>query len=364
MARPRRADRWNHPLYTIGFCMSRRGNVYTEINGQRLATGLRWNDRNKPKALKILGERIEAFLNPPDTQEIQDHTTDTAFELFAKQHFPNLSKSHIYNWKQATDLLLPSNVALAATDKIRNYILDRLAASTLHPNSKRKHIFCIQQFFDFCIEEHWCTKNPVKKSMYPKKIKPEIKPFTLDEFNRLVAYFEAMPVSNKARGENKDKKQFILLLKFVGTTAVRIDEAMKIYWRDITDTFIRIDGKGGRERKFPLQPFPEVREILCQCEAFREANGGKLFVWTTYQKLELWIRQALQALDIPGERRNFHSIRKMRENIWITQERMPADVIGAIVGHTPKVQAEHYLQALKVEEMEQILSQSRVLNVS
>jgi integrase len=151
--------------------------------------------------------------------------------------------------------------------------------------------------------------------MYPKKVKQDVKPFTLEEYERIVEYFETKPPSAKARlDKNRDKKQFVLLLRFVGTTAARINEALGIHWSDISEDYILIHGKGARDRKFPLKSFPEVQEVVRQCEEYREANKGKLFVWTSYAKLELWIRQALEALEIPGDGRNFHSIRKMREN--------------------------------------------------
>jgi predicted transcriptional regulator len=64
---------------------------------------------------------------------------------------------------------------------------------------------------------------------------------------------------------------------------------------------------------------------------------------TAYATLKLWVRQALETLEIPSNGRNFHSIRKMREKYWIQQERLHAraDVTAAIVGHTTKAQAEH-----------------------
>lgn len=369
MPRPRREDRWTHPLYRIGFCLNHNGIVYTEVGGVRRTTGLVWHEKNKKAGLQALEKRIQEYLNPaPIVEESEaiekpkQHTTNSAFEVFAKQAFPTRSKSYLYNWKQAVDLLLPTNIVLTLTDEIRNYMIEQLAESALHPNTKRQHISCMQQFFDFCIEENFCARNPVKKSMYPKKVKADVKPFTLEEFHRIVAYFEAMPPSLKARSDtNKDKKQFVLLLKFIGTTAIRINEALGIYWSDITEDYILIHGKGGRDRKFPLEPFPDVQAVLRECEAYREANHGKLFVWTAYAKLELWVRQALETLEIPGNGRNFHSIRKMRENYWIKQERLPADVIAAIVGHTTKVQTEHYIQALEISEMKTILTQSRYL---
>jgi integrase len=367
MPRPRREDRWTHPLYNIGFCRERDGMVHTEIKGQRLATGLVWHDKNKKLALQILEQRILAHLNPAPLQNNTPklHTTNSAFELFAKQQFPTRSKSYLYNWKQAVEVLLPSNILITATEEIRSYMIERLAKSHLHANTKRQHLACMQQFFEYCIEEHYCSRSPVKKSMYPKKVKQDVKPFTMEEYERIVEYFETKPPSAKARlDKNRDKKQFVLLLKFVGTTAVRINEALGIHWSDISEDFILIHGKGARDRKFPLKSFPEVREIVRQCEEYREANKGKLFVWTSYAKLELWIRQALEALEIPGDGRNFHSIRKMRENYWIKQERLPSDVVAAIVGHTTRVQSEHYLQALEIQEMDAIISYSRVLITS
>jgi integrase len=329
--------------------LNRRGVVYTEINGERHSTGLVWHEKNKKLALQVLEQRIREYLVPTPvvTQEQQPMTVADGLKEFARVHFKNVEKDTVRIIKNSFVALLPTtDHLLTDTEGIRTEVFQHLETTTLHINTQHKYLSWLRQFFDFCIDEGYCTNNPVKRSMMPKRLPSDIPPFSDEEFTRILQHFEQSSL---------DRREYILLLRFLRLTAVRIREALTVRMRDVTATYIVIHGKGRRERKIPLAPFPQVQALVEEIRTFRGADAEKLFSWTAYAKLEKWLRDALKELGIDGNRRNFHSIRKLRENEMIIKERLPIDVVCQILGHTRAIQERHYLRLMSVEEMSAII---------
>ncbi len=350
MPRVRRADRWNHPLYKIGFCLNRGGVVYTEINQQRHSTGLVWDARNKKAALQILEARVREYLEPAQVviEEPQIVTVGDALREFARIHFPKVSRDTVRIIKNSFDAYLPNSaLMLANTEGIRDEILRYVAERGHHVNTQHKYLSWLAQFFRFCIEERYCERNPIKSSMLPKKIKAQREAFSDEELQQLIGYFEAKP----------EKHEFSLLLRFIACTGVRIAEALSIHWSDIDERRIIIHGKGNRQREFPLSPFPNVIALLRECAAYKEANNDKLFRWKAYAILELWIRRALEELGIKGDGRNFHSIRKRAENNWTDE--LPLQIAATLAGHSVRVQESNYLERHSVGKLEKAILEAR-----
>ena len=139
-------------------------------------------------------------------------------------------------------------------------------------------------------------------------------------------------------------------------SGVRINEALTIYWSDVNDKRILIrQGKGDTQREIPLAPFPALRETLKALETLRGGKEGKLFTWTAYAILQLWLRDALVELGIPAGGRSFHSIRKWFENHLLNQMMLPAHITAQILGHTVAIQQKHYLKKLNADELEQTI---------
>lgn len=359
MARPRsRKQRWDHPLYNIGFCINRKGIVYTELNGNRLTTNLKWHLNNKETALAILEKRVLEYLNPVEEQKPEEKRS--AFQLikeFSKVHFPNVSITTQRKFKQSCAHFLKKDFLLDDFENIKNHIHDNIQKSKLHQNTKQKLLQALRQIFNYGIEEGYLVRNPVKKNIIPKPVKPEYVIFTLSEVNKLIEYFE------------KDgKKEFALFIKFLAVTAVRVNEAIQVHWSDIDEEKILIHGKGNRDRPFPINAFPEINPVLQDLEKFKEKNNGKLFRWNSYAKLEKWIRDSLKEMKIDNAG-NFHAIRKMRENQLIQDEDLDLNIVAEILGHTKRVQEKHYLEVLGAKKLTEIILRRKndrkgVLNMS
>ena len=99
-------------------------------------------------------------------------------------------------------------------------------------------------------------------------------------------------------------------------------------------------------------PFPEVQEILNELKEYKAANNGKLFKWNSYSKLEKWIRDVVSIKELGIKTKgSFHSIRKMRENQLISDSNLSLDTVAQLMGHTRRVQEDHYIQELKAQEL-------------
>lgn len=359
MARPRsRKQRWDHPLYNIGYCFNRDGVVHTNISYQnkrfRQATPFNWINENKKSALKILEERIIALMNPVELDEKQNEngisTVYVLIKKFSDLHVKNLSKTAQRKYTYACSSFIKKDFFLKQVDEIQDHISHNKNHCKLHDNTKRKLLMNLKQLFDYAISRGYMPRNPVIKEMLPKPVKSKNVVFSFEEVNTIVEYFE-----------KNQKKEFALLIRFIANTGVRIAEAIRVAWKDINDGMILIHGKGNRERQFPIKPFPEVEQILNELKELNGNGSEYLFRWNSYAKLEKWIRDALKELKINKEV-NFHAIRKMFENRLINDEDLDSNIVAEILGHSRRIQEQHYLEVLGAKRMEEIILRRRNKN--
>jgi integrase len=348
MPRPRKnTERWSHPLYRMGFCLNRKGTVYTEIGGVRTSTGLVWHEKNRKAALQILEKRVLAVLNPEPTLVIEKMLIE-AMQEFLAMYVPNLSRSAQFQFRRAFLILLPNNVPLSDIESLRDMLISGLSGYKAQNNTKIGLLKRIHTFFVFCIRQGWMMNNPAKLVVKPKEEKTEINPFTRNEITRMIAY--SREIGNV---------EFSLLLDFLGQTAMRIGETLKLTWAVIDERKIVVDGKGGIEREIPLKPFPHLREVL---EELRSINTEKVFRWNTLPRIQEMIRETCEALKI--EPRGFHAIRKMRENEWIDSEGVAPHVAAYLCGHSVAVQEKNYRKKPRAAELEKLIGVNQGANSS
>jgi integrase len=344
MPRPRSVSRWSHPLYRVGYCFERYGNVYTRVGNVKQATGLVWHDKNRKAALAMLEEQVKTYLNPVKAEEAKaERQLIEAITEFLAVYLPNLSDAQRRQHKRALKTLLPNNTALKNTDEIRQMISENLQAYEAHNNTKIGLLKRIHTFFEFCIHQGWMDKNPAKMIVKPKEIRTDINPFTRSELIQMIAY-------NRKTGDT----EFALLLEFLGQTAMRIGETLKLRWCDIDEEKIVVDGKGGIEREIPIETFPKLIEVLRELRTFNEVS---VFRWNTLPVIQRLMKATCEALAI--EARGFHAIRKMRENEWIDDEGIPPHIAAYLCGHSVAVQEKSYRKKPRATELKNLLTQAR-----
>ncbi len=345
MPRPRKqTERWSHPLYRIGFCLNRGGVVYTEVNGQRYSTGLIWHEKNRKSALQMLENRVLEFLHPKEEAKPEKYLSE-AIQDFMRDVMPNLVYGLQLQYKRAFRLLLTHDCPISDVETCRTMITAGLQGYDAHNNTKRTTLKRVHAFFEYCNKQGWTVTNPAKMIVKPKALKVSINPFTRVEVERLAAW-------SRAEG----REEFALLLEFLGQTAMRISEALKLHWSAIDERKIIVDGKGGIEREIPLAPFPRLCEILNELRFIN--TGEKVFHWTTLPRIQSYMRDACTGIGI--ESLGFHAIRKMRENEWIDDEGLPPHVAAYLCGHSVAVQESNYRKKPRASELEKLISQSKL----
>lgn len=350
MPRPRKdTERWSHPLYRVGFCFQRHGNVYTNINNLRAATGLTWHEKNRKVALQILERRVLEYLNPTPKQ-VEKMLVEAMQEYFT-HYLPTVSEGMQRHVKRAFRILLTDNVALSETEALRTQILRGMEGYHGSNDTKRGLLKRVHHFFVFCNRQGWMSVNPAAMVIKPKADAIEINPFTREECTLMIAY-------NREVG----RREFALLLDFLGQTAMRIGEAMKLHWFDIDTVKIVVDGKGGIEREIPLKPFPHLREVLAELRSinFERNAQEKVFRWNTLPRIQEYMRETCEALKIAP--RGFHALRKMRENEWIDEEGLPPHVAAYLCGHSVAVQEKNYRKKPRAAELEKLIGVNQGLN--
>jgi integrase len=297
-----------------------------------------WHEKNRKAALQILETRVLAILNPAPTLAKEKMLVE-AMQEYATVQLPNLSQTQTLQFRRAARHMLTLNVALTETESLRIMISEGMQAYQASNNTKVCLLSRLHTFFEFCIRQGWTDKNPAKMVMKPKETKSEVNPFTREEVQRMIAF-------NREAGH----VEFALLLDFLGQTAMRIGETLRLKWSDIDERKIIVDGKGGIEREIPLKPFPRMNEILCELRGLNEID---VFHWNTMPKIQARMRLTCEALSI--EPRGFHAIRKMRENEWIDSEGVAPHVAAYLCGHSVAVQEKNYRKKPRAAELEKLL---------
>lgn len=127
---------------------------------------------------------------------------------------------------------------------ILNHLKD-LQEAGLSARTNSRHISSIRSFHQFLLREKRCDNDPTVHLELPKLEKKLPKILSVEEVDRLIQ----VPNTQKPAGK-RDKA----MLELLYATGMRISECISLNKEDIhlTMGFIRIFGKGGKERIVPL----------------------------------------------------------------------------------------------------------------
>lgn len=122
---------------------------------------------------------------------------------------------------------------------------DFMKAKQLSPRSQARVISSLRTYFRYL--ESRGLKSPELRELRPPRVKPHLpKPITLTEFHKLVEASHVPDVHRSARN------QLTLLLLF--GMGCRVSELVGLNLHDfnMTDAWLKVLGKGGKERLVPL----------------------------------------------------------------------------------------------------------------
>ena len=311
--------KWKSRLYNHCFCFERNGVVYTSVNGDRKSTSMKWKNDNKDLALKIAEQRFR------DQYETKKTIADLQ-NFYNEVHIKKLKPSRKSYTLSALKHLLKKNFRLNDIIGIRTHILNNVKTSDLSQNTLSGYIGVVQHFFKVAVENDFIEKNPITRSM---KIKSKYK----TEFFLSPEQLELV-ISNLKQDDMKE------LVRFISLTGLRINEVLQIKDKDIFEDHFIIHGKGGRDRIFPLDAIPEVREYL------KEYN---INYYTALGRL----KSAFKKSNIHSYKLGFHIIRKFAINNYI-RNGLSVNIASEIFGHKIAIMEKHYLEAMDSKNLNEI----------
>lgn len=334
MAPKRIIERWDSKRFNIGYIYNRGGIAYINIAGKvRRSTKMMFAQKNRAYLMQFLDDAIIEYMHPGSTQLMaKNHTISTLMEEYRKSQ-ANHSPVHLRRLEYAFTHFLNEDYQVFQINEIRDNINDNLRTTILNPNNTKKLLQSLQKFFVYATDEGYMARNPIVDSMMPTAVKSDFHIFDPEEIEQIIAYFETR------------RPLYALLVRFISITGSRINETLGIQWEDINHLRILIRGKGGRDRVFPIEPFPTIKPVLKALKKL--SKGSYLFDIVSVAVAEKQFRNACKKLNLYVQGKNFHAIRKMRENQLITEYGLDYSLTAELFGHTRQVQEKHYLETMK-----------------
>ena len=158
-----------------------------------------------------------------------------------------------------------------------DYILYLKSQSYAEATVARK-VAAVKSFFGFLQAEGQIKTNPTEQLASPKVGKMLPKPLTVQEIDELL--------EQPARRYTPEAKRDRAMLELMYATGLRVTELVSLDVQDVQlegeKPYVRLIGKGNRERQIPLleQPVQEVREYIqyARPRLVGERNETALFV--------------------------------------------------------------------------------------
>ena len=163
-----------------------------------------------------------------------------------KNASPHTISSYRRDLKQFAVFIQAKNLKI---EKVDNVVIRGFLAARYEKNDKKstiaRKLAAIRSFFRFCIQKRWLTDNPAKVVSTPKQDKPVPSFLTEEE----MAGFLDLPGSKKPL-DLRDKA----MLELLYASGLRVSELVGLNLEDLnfTERFIRVRGKGKKERIVPF----------------------------------------------------------------------------------------------------------------
>lgn len=352
----------------MGYCECIRGVIYTRIADLRRTTGLNCIPENEAAAIRVLDERIEAYLHPERVEIARDdaHPFYSIFEVVnsyseeKKSHWTDNQKRAMrratkFYFSKNFDLFFENSVP--SQDPIYKRVVARNSEGAIDKETQRKYMLSIRRLLDWAVLHKFIKLNNIRGMEIPKKKrKGEHEKVILspEMMSKLFEYF-----TGKYTETGKETfRHYELFFRFLYATGMRGGEALKLKRSDVVaGKVIRIVGKGGVYREFPLSRFPDADEVVVEQLKYEFPNE-KFFRWNQLTQPQYWFREARDAKCLPANAVE-HSIRASAEWRWENELFLPYDLICDIAGHTPDVRESHYRKKRQAAEMEKAIDNAR-----
>jgi integrase/recombinase XerD len=154
-----------------------------------------------------------------------------------------LEKVNVNHLRQCVQHLLTAKVTYSCGR--------RTEGDTLSPNTVRAHVRAFRAFFNWCYQEELIDSNPVTRLGTPKVPKRIVPTFTPEHIDTMLATCDVRTVTGF--------RDYVILL-FLLDTGVRISEVCGLHITDVHDRYVKVFGKGRKEREIGMHP--EMSKLL------------------------------------------------------------------------------------------------------
>ena len=129
----------------------------------------------------------------------------------------------------------------------------------VQPSTAIKKLERLRSFFKFCVDRHWCDRNPAKALRPPKEIAIEKKPYDSWELEKIAWAIPLFPIKGIYGAENRERiRAFVAVLQWTG---LRIRDVVQLKRSAIDEKYITVrTHKNGKPVQLPVHP--EIRESL------------------------------------------------------------------------------------------------------
>jgi integrase/recombinase XerD len=234
----------------------------------------------------------------------------------------------------ATDITWPN----VGQDVVMEYILHLKAQSYAEATVARK-VAAVKSFFSFLQAEGKLKLNPTESLASPKVGKSLPKPLTVQEVDELL--------EQPLRRTSPEAKRDRAMLELMYATGLRVTELVSLDLADVQldgeRPFVRLVGKGNRERQIPLleQPAHEVME------------------YSKYARPRLVGERMEPALFV-----NRRGERLTRQGFWLILKGYAADagILGRVTPHTLRHSfATHMLRGgMDIHKVQELLGHANI----
>lgn len=162
---------------------------------------------------------------------------------YEKKLSKNTLSSYETELKCFNDFFKNQDILNLNTNDLKNF-LTYLNNQNLSPSTRSHYLTVIHNFYLFCIRQGYTNTNPSDAIYLPKLEKKLPVVLTYEEIDKLLN----MPLHNAYDYRLK------AMLELLYATGMRISELIKLKYQNInfTDDFVRVEGKGSKERIIPI----------------------------------------------------------------------------------------------------------------
>jgi integrase len=197
---------------------------------------------------------------------------------------------------------------------------------TLSPASRHSYYRRSKAFLNWCARRNLSSLRLLSLLSEPKQRK------------RKPVYLEPNDLMKLIRHSQQHDPFMETVIRLAYSTGLRLSELLSLRWEDVGDKYIRVVGKGDRERLVPL--FPEARQTIERLNPLTEYVLSDRSFTSSY--ISHRFKRLVRACEL-SERYRFHSLRHTFAS-YLAMDGVALDRIRDWMGHESVVMTEVYAQ--------------------